>query len=145
MAAPYQISLPKDAKEALAWTLYHVVEAGHDSTFPREFGLDFGLTDVAMLDPDKIEEEGLKAPAYVGLDLETSLDGCIRDAQMWEYSRMVQSWLSQTPNRKLKTEVEKLIDSELNNFGVDTQGENMSFSTKVGFLQQYGNHNSDGL
>jgi hypothetical protein len=147
-AVPYQMLLPKSAKEALAWSLYYVVEAGHDSTFPEEFGLDFGLTDVAMLDPKNIEKEGLKAPAYVGLDLETSLDGCIRDAQMWEYSRMIQSWLNQTPNRKLKAEVEKLMDSELKEFGVDIQGKNMSFWAKVSIsaaMEQYRNHSFNFL
>ena len=146
-AATHQIQMPKDAEEALKWSLYYVVEAGHDSTFPEEFGLDFGLTDVAMLD-QKIIEEGLKAPAYVGLDLKTSLDGCIRDAQMWEYSRKVQSWLNQTPNRRLKAEVESLLDSELEKLGVDTQGKNMSFSTKVGFpawVEQYGDRTSNVL
>ena len=125
------MQFPKTAKEALAWSLYYAEESGHDSTFPEEFGLEFGLNDVAMLDPKKIEEEGLKAPAYVGLDLQTSLDGVIRDAKMWEYSRMVRSWLYQTPNRKLKAEVEKLMDTELKKFGVDTQGKNMTFTTKV--------------
>lgn len=130
--APSKVSFPKTAKEALEWSLHYIVESGHDSTFPEEFGLDFGLTDVAMLDPKKIEEEGLKSPAYVGLDLETSLDGLIRDAQVWQYSRMVHLWLYQTPNKKLKAEVEELMDYELKAFGVDTQGEKMTFSTKVG-------------
>jgi len=134
--ATSKITFPKTAKEALGWSLYYIAESGHHSTFPEEFGLDFSLTDVAMLDPKKIEEEGLKSPAYVGLDLETSLDGVIRDSQMWEYSRMVRRWLSQTPNKKFKDEVEGLIDSELKASGVDIKGKEMTFSTKVSVIME---------
>lgn len=129
--APYRSASPLDAKGVLEWVIYYVEESGHESTFPEEYGLDFGLTDVAMFYPDRIEKDGLKAPAYVGLDLQTSLDGVICDSRLYEYARNVTEGLGHHTQKDLKAEVECMLDAELERYGVDLRENKRDIQWKV--------------
>lgn len=84
-----------------------------------------------MLNTITLEEEGLKAQTYGGLDLEASLDGIIWDAETFKYADRVYRYMCQPTKWVLKNEVEKLMDVELQSFGVDIQRRELNYPTKV--------------
>lgn len=125
---------PKTPEEALSWILYAIEESGHESTFPEGCGSDFRLADASMFDPDEIENVGLKAPAYVGLDLETALDGVVWDVRESEYASSVLKWLDESASKDFKSAVEQLVDAELKSYGVDK--DNLSFLARAGNISR---------
>jgi hypothetical protein len=131
ITAPYGSTSPLTAKGILEWCIYYVEESGHESTFPEEYGLDFSMTDASMFYPDRIEKEGLKAPAYVGLDLQTSLDGGIYDSRSFDYARNVTEGLEHPAQNELKAEVESMLNAELEKYGVNLRENQRDIHWKV--------------
>lgn len=125
---------PMTAKGVLEWVVYYVEESLHDSVFPEEYGQDYSLTDVAMFYPDRLEKEGLKTPAFLGLDLQTSLAGAIYDARTFEQAHNVTEGLEAPDQKELKAEVETMMDAELQKFGIDLQAKQLDFLSKVNIL-----------